>query len=58
MRNKNPWQYVHNPAHVSKPKQKTPTGSKGEQPLFISNKKKKKKAIRDSYKGTKPLRMD
>ena len=43
MRNKNPWQYVHNPAHVSKPKQKTPTGSKGEQPLFISNKKKKKK---------------
>ena len=55
MRNKNPWQYVHNPAHVSKPKQKTPIGSKGEQPLFISN---QKKATRDSYKGTKPLRMD
>ena len=45
MRNKNPWQYVHNPAHVSKPKQKTPTGSKGEHPLFISNKKKKKKQL-------------
>ena len=33
---------------------KTPAGSKGEQPLFISN---QKRATRDSYKGTKPLRM-
>ena len=35
---------VHNPAHVSKPKQKTQ----------VTN----QKATRDSYKGTKPLRMD
>ena len=47
---------AHNPAHVSKPKQKkTPARSKGEQPLFIPN---QKRATRDSYKGTKPLRMD
>ena len=34
---------------------KTPVGSKGEQPLFIPN---QKRATRDSFKGTKPLRMD
>ena len=39
--------------------QETPAEGKGEQPLFSSNKKKKKKKqTRDSYKGTKPLRMD
>ena len=46
---------VHNPAHESKSKQKTPAGGKGEQPLFIPN---QKRATKDSYKGTKPLRMD
>ena len=30
---------AYNPAHVSKPKQKTPAGGKGEQPLFILNQK-------------------
>ena len=34
---------------------KTPAEKKGEQPLFISN---QKRVTRDSYKGTKPLRMD
>ena len=33
--------YACNPAHVSKPKQKTPTGGKGEQLLFIPNQKEK-----------------
>ena len=47
---------AHNPAHLSKPKKKkTPAGGKGEQPLFIPN---QKRATRDLYKGTKPLRMD
>ena len=32
----------HNPAYVSKPKQKTPAWDKREQPLLIPNKKKKK----------------
>ena len=35
---------AHSPAHVSKPKQKTQATNQ--------------KATRDSYKGTKPLRMD
>ena len=35
---------AHNPAHVSKPKRKTQATNE--------------KATRDSYKGTKPLRMD
>ena len=51
---------AHNPAHVSKPKQKAPAGGKGEwvnSPCSILTKKKKKKT-RDSYKGTNPLRMD
>ena len=48
---------AHNPAHVSKLKQKTLAGGKGEQPLLIPN-QKKNKATKDSYKGTKPLRMD
>ena len=47
---------AHNPAHVSKPKQKTLAGGKREQPLLIPN--QKKKATKDLYKGTKPLRMD
>ena len=38
----------------TQPKQKTPAWGKREQPLLIPN----KKAIRDSYKGTKPLRID
>ena len=36
---------AHNPAYVSKPKQKTPVGGKREQPLLIPNKKKKKKQL-------------
>ena len=32
---------AHNPAHVSKPKQKTLAGGKREQPLLIPNPKKK-----------------
>ena len=51
---------AHNPAHVSKPKQKAPWDSyKGEwanSPCSFLTKKKKKKATRDSYKGTKPLK--
>ena len=38
--------------------QETPAEGKGEQSLFSPNKKKKKKQTRDSYKGTKPLRMN
>ena len=30
---------AYNPAHVSKPKQKTQARGKGEQPLFIPNQK-------------------
>ena len=43
------------PCEQAQAKKKTPAGSKGEQPLFIPN---QKRATRDSYKGTKPLRMD
>ena len=35
--------------------QETPAEGKGEQPLFNPNQKEQ---TRDSYKGTKPLRMD
>ena len=34
--------YAHNPAYVSKPKQKTSKGGKREHPLLIPNQKKKK----------------
>ena len=41
---------AHNPAHVSKLKQKTLAGGKGEQPLLIPNQKKKKKQLRTHTK--------
>ena len=34
--------YAHNPAYVSKPKQKTSKGGKREHPLLFPNQKKKK----------------
>ena len=41
MRNEDPWQYVHTTqpmrASPSKKKKETPTGGKGELPLFIPN---------------------
>ena len=40
---------AHNSGHVSKPKKKTQA---------TNQKATNQKATRDSYKGTKPLRMD
>ena len=46
--------YAHNPAHVSKRKKKTQATNQ----KATNQKATNQKATRDSYKGTKPLRMD
>ena len=55
MRNKKPMVIcAHNSAHVSKKHQQK---AKENSPCSVLTKEKKKQT-RDSYKGTKPLRMD
>ena len=46
---------VPSPCEQAQAKKKTLAGGKREQPLFIPN---QKRATKDSFKGTKPLRMD